>query len=143
MASQPKPVTGFPVPLPAPGPPKPTLGYLTRSLQRPLFRRQPPPLQPAAPAEGSPAPAAAPPAATPPSSRRSACAAANRNSAPRAVQQPPPAPGRASETSRPGHQALCQVDPPGVRRNQTASAFQPSVALWGKYGTDTPSLVGI
>ena len=87
------PVTGFPAPLPTPEPPRPTLGYLPRSLQRPLSCRQPPPPQPAAPAEGSPAPAAAPPAATPPSSRRSAHAAANRNSAPRAVQQPPPIPG--------------------------------------------------
>ena len=98
------PVTGFPAPLPAPEPPKPTLGYLLRSLQRPLSRRQPPPPQPAAPTEGPPQPAAAPPAATPPLSRRLACAAANRNSAPRAVQQPPPAPGRANENSRPGQQ---------------------------------------
>ena len=98
------PVTGFPAPLPTPEPPKPTLGYLPRSLQRPLSRRQPPPPQPAAPTEGRPQPAAAPPAATPPSSRRSARAAANRNSAPRAVQQPPPAPGRANENSRPGQQ---------------------------------------
>ena len=98
------PATGFPAPLPTPEPPKPTLGYLPRSLQRPLSRRQPPSPQPAAPTEGPPQPAAAPPAATPPWSRRSARTAANRNSAPRAVQQPPPAPGRASETSRPGHQ---------------------------------------
>ena len=96
------PVTGFPAPLPTPEPPKPTLGYLPSSLQRPLSRRQPPPPQPAAPTEGPPQPATAPPAATPPSSRRSAHAAANRNSAPRAVQQPPPAPGRANENSRPG-----------------------------------------
>ena len=98
------PVTGFPAPLPTPEPPRPTLGYLPKSLQRPLSRQQPPPPQPAAPADGSPQPAAAPPAATPPSSRRSARAAANRNSAPRAVQQPPPAPGRANENSRPGQQ---------------------------------------
>ena len=98
------PVTGFPAPLPAPKPPKPTLEYLPRSLQRRLSRRQPPPPQPAAPTEGPPQPAAAPPAATPPSSLRSARAAANRNSAPRAVQQPPPAPGRANENSRPGQQ---------------------------------------
>ena len=98
-------VTGFPAPLPTPEPPRPTLRYLPRSLQRPLSRRQPPPPpQSAALAEGSPAPAAAPPAATPPSSRRSAHAAANRNSAPHAVQQPPPAPGRANENSRPGQQ---------------------------------------
>ena len=98
------PVAGFRAPLPTPEPPRPTLGYLPRSLQRPLSPRQPPPPQPAAPPEGSPQPAAAPPAATPPSSRRSARAAANRNSAPRAVQQPPPAPGRANENSWPGQQ---------------------------------------
>ena len=33
------PVTGFPTPLPTPEPPRPTLGYLPRSLQRPLSRR--------------------------------------------------------------------------------------------------------
>ena len=98
------PVTGFPAPLPTPEPPKPTLGYLPRSLQRPLSHRQPPPPQPAAPAEGSPAPAAASPAATPPSSQRSARAAANRNSAPRTAQPSPTAPGRASENLRPGRQ---------------------------------------
>ena len=40
----------------------------------------------------------------PPSSRRTARPAANRNSAPRAVQQPPPAPGRANDNLRPGQQ---------------------------------------
>ena len=139
------PVTGFPAPLPTPEPPKPTLGYLPRSLQRPFSRRQPPPPQPAAPAEGSPAPAAAPPAATPPSSRRSARAAANRNSAPRAVQQPPPAPGRASETSWPGHQLrrsarltpwACTVtkqppssSPPSLSRESMAQTFPLSLAF--------------
>ena len=98
------PATGFPAPLPTPEPPKPTLGYLLRSLQRPLSRRQLPPPQPADPTAGPPQPAAAPPAATPPSSRQSACTAANRNSVPRAVQQPPPAPGRANENSQPGQQ---------------------------------------
>ena len=98
------PTTGFPTPLPTPEPPKPTLGYLPRSLQRPLSRRPLPPTQPAAPTAGPPQPAAAPPAATPPSSRRPARSAANRNSAPRAVQQPPPAPGRTNDSSRPGQQ---------------------------------------
>ena len=99
------PVTGFLAPIPTPEPPKPTLGYLPRSLQRPLSRRQPPPPpQSAAPAERPPAPAAASPAATPPSSGRSTRAAANRNSAPGAAQPPPPAPGRANEYSRPGQQ---------------------------------------
>ena len=100
------PATGFPAPIPTPEPPRPALGYLPRSMQRPLLRQQPlpPPPQPAAPAEGSPAPAAASPAAMPPSSRRSTRAAANRNSAPRAAQPPPPAPGRANDNSRPGQQ---------------------------------------
>ena len=33
------PADGFPAPIPTPEPPKPTLGYLPRSLQRPLSRR--------------------------------------------------------------------------------------------------------
>ena len=100
------PATGFPAPIPAPEPPRPALGYLPRSMQRPLPRQQPPPPQSAAPAEGSPAPAASSPAATPPASRRltSAAPAANRNSAPRSAQPPPTAPARANENSRTGHQ---------------------------------------
>ena len=98
------PATGFPAPLPTPKPPKPTLGYLPRSLQRPLSRRPIPPPQPAAPTAGPPHPAAAQPAATPPTSWRPTRSAANRNSAPRAVQQAPSAPGRANDNSRPGQQ---------------------------------------
>ena len=98
------PAKGFPTPPPTPEPPKPTLGCLPRSLQRPLSRRPLPPPQPAAPTAGPPQPAVAQPAAMPPSSRRPTRPAANRNSAPRAVQQPPPAPGRANENSRPGQQ---------------------------------------
>ena len=48
------PATGFPAPIPTPEPPRPALGYLPRSFQRPLPRQSPPPPQPAAPAEGSP-----------------------------------------------------------------------------------------
>ena len=96
------PADGFPAPLPTPEPPKPTLGCLPRSLQRPLSRQPLSPPQPAAPTAGPPHPAAAQPAATPPSSRPSTRSAANKNSAPRAVQQPPTAPGRTSENSRPG-----------------------------------------
>ena len=96
------PADGFPAPLPTPEPPKPTLGCLPRSLQRPLSRRPLPPPQPAAPTVGPPQPAAAPPAATPPSSRPTTRSTANRNSAPRAGQQPPTAPGRANENSRLG-----------------------------------------
>ena len=96
------PADGFPAPLPTPEPPKPTLGCLPRSLQRPLSRRPLPPPQPAAPTAGPPPPAAAPPAATPLSSRPATRSAANRNSAPRAGHQPPTAPGRANENSRLG-----------------------------------------
>ena len=100
--------TGFPAPMPIPEPPRPALGYLPRSMQRPLPRQQPPPPPPqsAAPAEGSPAPAAASPAAMPLASRRltRAAAAANRNSALCSAQPPPTAPTRANENSRPGHQ---------------------------------------
>ena len=96
------PADGFPAPLPTPEPPKPTLGCLPRSLQRPLSRQPFPPLQPAAPTAGPPQPAATPPAATPPSSRPTTRSAANRNSAPRTGQQPPAAPGRANENSRLG-----------------------------------------
>ena len=98
------PAAGFPAPLPTPEPPKPTLGCLLRSLQRPLSRRPLPPPQSAAPTAGPPHPATAQPAATPPSSRRATRPAANRNSAPSAMQQPPTAPGRANENSRPGQQ---------------------------------------
>ena len=94
--------------MPTPEPPRPALGYLSRSMQRPLPRQQPPPPPPppqsVTPAEGSPAPAAASPTATPPTSRRLTRATANRNLAPRAVQPPPTAPVRANENSRPGHQ---------------------------------------
>ena len=98
------PATGFPAPLPTPEPPKPTLGCLPRSLQRPLSRRPLPPPRPAAPTSGPPHPAAAQPAATPPSIRQPTRSAANRNSAPRAVQQLPTAPGRANDNSQPGQQ---------------------------------------
>ena len=99
------PATGFPAPIPTPESPRPALGYLPRSMQRPLPRQQPPPPpQSAAPAEGSLAPAAASPTATPPSSRGSTRSAASRNSAPCAAKPPPPAPGRANDNSRPGQQ---------------------------------------
>ena len=104
------PATGFPAPIPTPEPPRPALGYLPRSMQRPLPRQQPPPPPPppqsAAPAEGSPAPAASSPTAMPPASQRltRTAAAANRNSAPRSTQPPPTAPVRANENSRTGHQ---------------------------------------
>ena len=101
------PATGFPAPLPTPEPSRPALGYLPRSMQRPLpYQHPPPPPQSAAPAEGSPASAPASPPATPPVSQRltRAAAAANRNSAPCSEQPPPTAPARANENLRLGHQ---------------------------------------
>ena len=92
------PATGFPVPIPTPEPPRPALGYLPRSLQRPLPRKPPPPPQPATPAGGSSSPPASSkassPAVTPPASQRltRGAAAANRNSAsaPRKSHRPLP-----------------------------------------------------
>ena len=98
--------TGFPTPIPTPEPPRPALGYLPRSLQRPLPRQPPPPPQPAAPAGGSPSPPASSkstsPAATPPTSQRltRGAAAANRNSASRSSKPPPPASARANDNAR-------------------------------------------
>ena len=98
--------TGFPTPIPTPEPPRPALGYLPRSLQRPLPRQPPPPPQPATPAGGSPSPPASSkstsPAATPPTSQRLTrrAAAANRNSASRSSKPPPPAPALANDNAR-------------------------------------------
>ena len=127
------PATGFPAPIPTPEPLRPALGYLPRSMQRPLPRQQPPPTppQPATPAEGSPAPAAASPAATPPSSRQSTHVAANRNTALRAAQPPPPAPVRANDNSWPGHQLRrsARLTPQGLHYKRLTSACRPSVAF--------------
>ena len=74
----------LPLPTPAPEPPRPALGYLPRSLQRPCSRPPPPP-QAAAPTGGtSPPPTASvptPPAPHPPASERptSGAPSANRN----------------------------------------------------------------
>ena len=100
------PATGFPAPIPTPETPRAALGYLPRSLQRPLPHQPPPPPQPAALAEGSPSPPASSkassPAVTPPANRRltRVAAAANRNSASRSSQPPPPASTRANENAR-------------------------------------------
>ena len=97
-----------PAPTPTPEPPRPALGYLPRSFQRPLPRQPPPPLQSAAPAGGAPslptASALAPSAASPSTSQKPACGAvsANRKAAPRssaALQTRPPAPAPANENS--------------------------------------------
>ena len=92
------PAAGFPAPIPTPEPPRPALGYLPRSLQRPLPRQPPPPPpQSAAPAGGPPSPPASSkstsPAATPPTGQRltRGAAAANRNSASRSSKPSLPA----------------------------------------------------
>ena len=97
-----------PAPTPAPEPPRPALGYLPRSLQRPRPPQPPPPLQEAAPTGGAPSlPTASVPAtpASPPASQQPAreAASTNRNSAPRsspaATETQPPTPARANENS--------------------------------------------
>ena len=105
MPSQPN-SAGFPAPIHTPEPPSPALGYLPRSLQRPLPRQPPPPPQSAAPAGGSPSPPASSkstsPAATPSTGQRltRGAAAANRNSASRSSKPPPPASARANDNAR-------------------------------------------
>ena len=100
------PAAGFPTPIPTPEPPRPALGYLPRSLQRPLPHQPPPPPQPAAPAGGSLSPPASSkassPAVTPPTSQRltRGAAAANRNSASHSSKPPPPASARANDDAR-------------------------------------------
>ena len=118
------PADGFPAPLPTPEPPKPTLGCLPRSLQRPLSRRPLPPPQPATPTTGPPHPAAAPPAATPPSSRPATRSTANRNSAPRAVHQSPTDPGRANENSRLGQPLRLTPRACAIKRHPQPAAPQ-------------------
>ena len=97
------PAAGSPAPIPTLEPPRPALGYLPKSLQRPL-PRQPPP-QSATPTGDSPSPPASSkstsPAATPATGQRltRGAVAANRNSAPRSSKPPPPASARANENS--------------------------------------------
>ena len=97
-----------PAPTPTPEPPRPALGYLPRSFQRPLPRQRQPPLQSAAPAGGAPSlPTASVPAlsaASPSASQQPARGAvsANRKAAPRSSAAPqkwPPAPAPANENS--------------------------------------------
>ena len=133
----------LPLPTPAPEPPRPTLGYLPRSLQRPCSR--PPPPQAATPTGGSPPPPTAsvpmPPAPPPPASKRptQGSASAHENSAP--APQPPKHPGSRIQppTSAPANQnsgsairplrsvrlnpgldqACCLKGPPGDRAPQS------------------------
>ena len=97
-----------PAPTPTPEPPRPALGYLPRSFQRPLPRQPPPPLQSAAPAGGAPslptASVPAPSAASPSASQLSAhgVVSANGKAAPSSSAAPQtrhPAPAPANENS--------------------------------------------
>ena len=100
------PAAGFPAPKPTPEPPRPALGYLPRTLQRPLPRQPPLLPQSAAPAGGSPSPSVSSkstsPAVTPSTSQRltRGAAIANRNSASRSSKPPPPASARANDNAR-------------------------------------------
>ena len=108
--TKPAKLTGpdLPLPTPAPEPPRPALGYLPKSHQRPCSR--PPPPQAAAPTGGTPPPPTAsvpmPPAPPPPASERPThgSASANGNSSP--TPQPPTHPGSEIQppTSAPANQ---------------------------------------
>ena len=134
----------LPLPTPAPEPPRPALGCLPRSLQRPCSRPPPPP-QAAAPTGATPPPPTAsvptPSAPPPPASKRPThgAASANRNSAP--LPQPPTHPGskiqpptsapanqnsgsasrlRRSARLNPGLDQACSIKgPPGARAPQS------------------------
>ena len=124
------PAAGLPPPIPTPEPPRPALGYLPRSLQRPLPRQPPlpPPPQSAAPAGGSPSPPesskSTSPAATPPPGQRLTreAVAANRNSASRSSKPPPPASARANDNARSSLQPRCSA-----RLNPQACAIKSTL----------------
>ena len=101
----------LPLPTPAPEPPRPTLGYLPRSLQRPCSRPPPPP-QAAAPTGGiRPPPTTSVP--TPPAPQRPTSAPANQTSG--SAVRP-----RRSARLNPGLNQACHVkSPPGDRAPQT------------------------
>ena len=114
----------LPLPTPAPEPPRPTLGYLPRSLQRPRSHPPPPPLQVATPTRGtSPPPTASiptPPAPPPPASERPnrGVASANRNSAP-----PPQLP------THPGSEIQPPTSTPANQNSGSASRPRRSARL--------------
>ena len=107
------------VPTPTPEPPRPALGYLPKSLQRPPPRQPPPPLQSAAPTVVTPslptASVPAPPASSPSASQQPARGAvsANRKSTPRssaATKMRLPAPAPVNENA--------------------GSSFRPLISAW-------------
>ena len=143
-----------PAPTPTPEPPRPALGYLPRSLQRPRPHQPPPPLQAAAPAGGAPslptASVPAPPAALPPASQQPAreAASVNRSTAPRsspaATDTWPPAPARANENSgssfRPRRSARLNPQAYAIKSSPKAPAPQslPSETMARTYPLSLP-----
>ena len=140
-------------PTPTPEPPRPALGYLPRSLQRPRPHQPPPPLQSAAPAGGAPslptASVPAPPTASPSASQQPARGAvsANRNFAPRssaATETRPPAPARANENSgsnfRPRRSARLNPQAYAMKSSPKAPAPQslPSETMARTYPLSLP-----
>ena len=134
----------LPLPTPATEPPRPPLGYLPRSLQKPRPHQPPSPIQAAATAGGDSPPSAAssstPPATSPPASERSPrnIALANHNSAPSPrlssylaseIQLPTSAPTdqnsgsastRRSARLNPGLDQVCAIKgPPGTLATQS------------------------
>ena len=145
--------TDLPAPTPTPEPPRPALGYLPRSLQRPPPRQPPPPLQTAVPTGGAPSlPTASvpvPPATSPSASQQPARGAvsANRNSAPRssaATKMRPPAPAQANENSgssfRPRRSAQLNPQAYTIKSSPKASAPQslPSETMARTYPLSLP-----
>ena len=120
----------LPLPTHAPEPPRPALGYLPRSLQRPRSHPPPPPppLQAAAPARGaSPPPTAsvpAPPAASPPENERPTreIASANRNSAP-----PPKLPTHTASEIQPPTSAPANQNSGSVFRLRQSARLNPGL----------------
>ena len=131
----------LPLPTPAPEPPRPALGYLPRSLQRPCSR--PPPPQAATPTGGTPPPPTAsvptPPAPPPPASERPTrgAASANRNSAP--PPQPPTHPGRKRQppASAPANQNSGSTIRP-LRSARLNPGLDQACTIKGPLGTRAP-----
>ena len=133
----------LPLPTPEPEPPRPALGYLPRSLQRPCSHPPPPPPQAAAPDGGaSPPPASSiptPPAASPPASERPTreIPSAKRNSASSPHLSSHPATEIQPPTSTPANQNSGSVFRPrrSARLNQ---GLDQACTIKGPPGTLAP-----
>ena len=131
----------LPLPTPAPEPPRPALGYLPRSLQRPCSH--PPPPQAAAPAGGTlPPPAAsvpATPAPPPPTSEKPTrgAASANRNSAP-----PPQLPMHPGSEMQPPTSTPANLNSGSASRPRRSARLNPGLnqacSIKGSPGTRAP-----